>query len=66
MPSVNALPVEVPFPRYKFSARFAGTPGQHRIAKICKNLEDFYIYGDYGAKRMLQEDGVSPKSASTL
>ena len=23
-----------------------------------ENLEDFYIYGDYGAKRMLQEDGV--------
>ena len=31
-----------------------------------ENLEDFYIYGDYGVKRMLQEDGVSPKSASTL
>ena len=24
-----------------------------------ENLEDFYIYGDYGVKRMLQEDGVS-------
>ncbi len=23
-----------------------------------ENLEDFYIYGDYGVKRMLQEDGV--------
>ena len=23
-----------------------------------ENLEDFYNYGDYGAKRMLQEDGV--------
>ena len=31
-----------------------------------ENLEDFYIYGDYGVKRMPQEDGVSPKSASTL
>ena len=31
-----------------------------------ENLEEFYNYGDYGVKRMLQEDGVSPKSASTL
>ena len=23
-----------------------------------ENLEDFYNYGDYGVKRMLQEDGV--------
>ena len=40
MTGVNALPVKIPLPRYKFSARFAGTPGQHRITKIC---EDFVV-----------------------
>ena len=38
MPGMNTLSVEVPLPRHEFSARFAGTPGQHRITKICKHL----------------------------
>ena len=35
---VDALPVEVPLPRHEFSARFAGTPGQHCITEIRKYL----------------------------
>ena len=38
MPGMNTLSVEVPFPRHKFSARFAGTPGQHCITEIRKHL----------------------------
>lgn len=38
MPGVNALPVEVPFPRYELSACFAVTPGENRITKIRKHL----------------------------
>ncbi len=38
MPSVNALPVEVPFPRHEPSALFAELPSQHRVTKIRKYL----------------------------
>ena len=38
MPSVNALPVEVPFPRHEPSALFAELPSQHCITEIRKYL----------------------------
>ena len=38
MPGMYTLSVEVPLPRHEFSARFAGTPCQHRITKIRKHL----------------------------
>ena len=38
MPSMDALPVKVPFPRHEPSALFAELPSQHRVTKIRKHL----------------------------
>ena len=38
MPSVDALPVKVPFPRHEPSTLFAELPSQHRVTEIRKHL----------------------------
>ena len=43
MPSVDALPVKVPFPRHEPSALFAELPSQHRVTKIRKYLVGTWV-----------------------
>ena len=46
MPSVDALPVEVPLPRHEPSALFAELPSQDCITEIRKHLEGIFQTGD--------------------
>ena len=59
MPGMNTLSVEVPFPRHKFSARFAGTPGQHRITEIRKYLVGIFQADSPSAQAHVQRSAYT-------
>ena len=58
MPSVDALPVKVPFPRHEPSALFAELPSQHRVTKIRKYLVGIFQTGDLQRGRTFKDPHI--------
>ena len=58
MPSVDALPVKVPFSRHEPSALFAELPSQHRITKIRKNLEGIFQTDCFQRRRTFKDPHI--------
>ena len=63
---VDALPVEVPLPRHEFSARFAGTPGQHRVTKIRKYLVGIFKANSFQRRRAFKDPHILLDLSSRL
>ena len=59
MPSVDALPVKVPFPRHEPSALFAELPSQHRITKIRKYLVGIFQTRQPSAQARVQRSAYT-------
>ena len=66
MPGMNTLSVEGPFPRHKFSARFAETPGQHRITEIHKYLVGIFKANSFQRRRAFKDPHILLDLSSRL
>ena len=66
MPSVNALPVEVPFPRHEPSALFAELPSQHRVTKIRKYLVGIFKANSFQRRRAFKDPHILLDLSSRL
>ena len=58
MPSVDALPVKVPFPRHEPSALFAELPSQHRVTKIRKYLVGIFKANSFQRRRAFKDPHI--------
>ena len=58
MPSVDALPVKVPFPRHEPSALFAELPSQHRVTKIRKYLVGIFKANSFQRRRTFKDPHI--------
>ena len=66
MPSVNALPVKVPFPRHEPSALFAELPSQHRVTKIRKYLVGIFKANSFQRRRAFKDPHILLDLSSRL
>ncbi len=58
MPSVDALPVKVPFPRHEPSALFAELPSQHRVTKIRKYPVGIFQTNSFQRRRTFKDPHI--------
>ena len=58
MPSVDALPVEVPLPRHEPSALFAELPSQDCITEIRKHLEGIFQTDCFQRRRTFKDPHI--------
>ena len=66
MPSVDALPVKVPFPRHEPSALFAELPSQHRVTKIRKYLVGIFKANSFQRRRAFKDPHILLDLSSRL